>query len=292
MHPNPTNVEDRRLAEFTDQEIAELLRQDGFGQIVPRPGQDRIPAISGERPPDSQPYIDVFVHSRVQAKRLGMGLSVSDRGKAVATFRYVHVELMETLAQWTPTSPEMEVKLMLGEHIWDAAQNADALGKRTRELRLPLQHSLKPVDAYVHLLEEIRQERDTSRRLSGLYDAILPGLDARYHAYLEQNRRAPRRADGAYPRASPQHECPYDQAEPGACAELPALGNVDRGWIEAMKTAGISDPDARILDGSSDPGRFRCEPVRSRTDPGRAVCRQGALDRMRQLSRRASGTGG
>jgi hypothetical protein len=56
---------------------------------------------------------------------------------------------METLAQWTPTSPEMEVKLMLGEHIWDAAQNADALGKRTRELRLPLQHSLRPVDAYV-----------------------------------------------------------------------------------------------------------------------------------------------
>jgi len=37
VHPNPTNVEDRRLAEFTDQEIGELLRQDGFGHIVPRP---------------------------------------------------------------------------------------------------------------------------------------------------------------------------------------------------------------------------------------------------------------
>ena len=38
VHTDPTtNVDDRRLAEFTDQEIAELLRKDGFGQIVPRP---------------------------------------------------------------------------------------------------------------------------------------------------------------------------------------------------------------------------------------------------------------
>ena len=41
------NVEDRRLAEFTEQEIAELLRQEGFGSLVgtpsgsPSPGRDR-----------------------------------------------------------------------------------------------------------------------------------------------------------------------------------------------------------------------------------------------------------
>ncbi len=33
-HQSPTNVEDRRLAEFSDNEIAELLRQDGFGAVV------------------------------------------------------------------------------------------------------------------------------------------------------------------------------------------------------------------------------------------------------------------
>ena len=36
VHATPTNVDDRRLAEFSEQEIAELLRQDGFGSIVPR----------------------------------------------------------------------------------------------------------------------------------------------------------------------------------------------------------------------------------------------------------------
>lgn len=34
-HSSPTNIDDRRLAEFSEKEIAELLRQDGFGAIVP-----------------------------------------------------------------------------------------------------------------------------------------------------------------------------------------------------------------------------------------------------------------
>jgi len=36
IHEAPPNVDDRRLAEFSEKEIAELLRQDGFGAIVPR----------------------------------------------------------------------------------------------------------------------------------------------------------------------------------------------------------------------------------------------------------------
>lgn len=36
VHSTPANIDDRRLAEFSEQEIAELLRQDGFGAIVPR----------------------------------------------------------------------------------------------------------------------------------------------------------------------------------------------------------------------------------------------------------------
>jgi uncharacterized ferritin-like protein (DUF455 family) len=33
---SPTNVDDRRLAEFSEQEIADLLRRDGFGALVPQ----------------------------------------------------------------------------------------------------------------------------------------------------------------------------------------------------------------------------------------------------------------
>lgn len=164
-----------------------------------------------------------------------MGLSVTDRSRAVATFRYIHVEMMETLAQWTPTSPEMEVKLMLGEHIWDVAQNADALGKRTRELRLPLQHSIKPVESYAGLLAEIRNEKDTARRLGSFYDVLLPGLAARYRAYLEQTDTLMDE-----PTVRVLHQVQDAQSKMvkqcrGLRTDFPALGNVDAGWLAALK---------------------------------------------------------
>ena len=115
-----------------------------------------------------------------------MSLSVKDRGYAVATHRYILVKLMETLASWVPTTPEMEVKLLFGSHVWDVAQHADALGKRTHELRLPLQHSLAPNAAYGDLLDEVAAVTDTRKRIASMYDVVLPALDARYREYLAE----------------------------------------------------------------------------------------------------------
>lgn len=115
-----------------------------------------------------------------------MLLTVKQRGQFVATMRYVQVWLMETLAAWVPTTPEMEVKLIFGEHIWDVAQHADALGKRTFELRMPLQHSLRPVDSYAALLAELAAIKPTPQRLATVYDVLLPALATRYRRYLDQ----------------------------------------------------------------------------------------------------------
>ena len=111
-------------------------------------------------------------------------LSVRERGETVATLRWIHVRLMETIASWVPTTPEMEVKLLFGAHIWDVAQHADALGKRTYELRMPLQHSLQPAEPYQALLAEVARVKDTGERLASFYDGILPALAARYADYL------------------------------------------------------------------------------------------------------------
>lgn len=114
-----------------------------------------------------------------------MGLSVENRARAIATFRFVEVRLMEVVAAWTPTTPEMEVKVMFGRHIWDFAQHADALGKRTFELRLPEQHSMRPSEEYVELIESISRIGETAERIGALYYAILPGLERRYQRYLQ-----------------------------------------------------------------------------------------------------------
>ncbi len=113
-------------------------------------------------------------------------ITVGERCQAIATFRFVSVWLMETVARWTPTTPEMEAKVMFGRHIWDFAQMADALGKRTFELRQPMHFTLRPVDSYSALLQEISEAASTENRVSAVYQDILPSLVERYNDYRQQ----------------------------------------------------------------------------------------------------------
>lgn len=118
-----------------------------------------------------------------------MSFSVRERGETVATLRWIHVRLMETIASWIPTTPEMEIKLLFGTHVWDLAQHADALGKRTYELRMPLQHSQAPVATYEEWLANFSAIEDSSGRLSCFYEVVLPSLFKRYAHYLGQTDR-------------------------------------------------------------------------------------------------------
>jgi len=115
-----------------------------------------------------------------------MYLNVRGRGDHIATFRWIEVRVMEMLAAWVPTTPEMEVKIVFGGHIWDVAQHADALGKRTHELRLPLHATLAPSPGYVDFLADIAGTTETSRRIAAFYDCLLPALDQHFRDYLNQ----------------------------------------------------------------------------------------------------------
>ena len=113
-----------------------------------------------------------------------MGYSVRQRSECVGTFRWVEVQMMEMLAGWVPTTPEMEVKILFGRHVWDCAQHADALGKRAFELRAPLHFSLPAIQAYRGFLGEIAALEATGDRLGAFYGAVCPDMSERYRAYL------------------------------------------------------------------------------------------------------------
>ncbi|MEO8441613.1 MAG: hypothetical protein ABI547_03950 [Betaproteobacteria bacterium] len=148
---------------------------------------------------------------------------------------------METLAAWVPTAPEMEVKLLLGEHIWDVAQHADALGKRTFELRMPLQHSLRPIDAYAQMLAEVAKITPSPQRLAAIYDVILPGVSSRYRCYLNETDSL---ADAPTVRILERHLADIERMV-GACRELwrelPALKFDDPAWVDAMRKREAAD---------------------------------------------------
>jgi hypothetical protein len=164
-----------------------------------------------------------------------MYLNVKQRGDHVATFRWIEVRLMEMLAAWVPTTPEMEVKLVFGAHVWDTAQHADALGKRTNELRLPLHDSLEPARGYVDLLADVGRTTDTSKRIAAFYDCLLPGLERRFRQYIGRvdtlldgpTVRIVERISGEMARMTADCRALLE--------EVPAVKLMDRHWLEALR---------------------------------------------------------
>ena len=115
-----------------------------------------------------------------------MSLDVRARADAIATFRFISVYCMETLARWVPTTPELEVKVLFGRHLWDFAQHADAFGKRTAELRLGPQVSRAPTSAFRGVLERAAAVSDTKQRVDGFYGGLMPAIETLYRTYLAE----------------------------------------------------------------------------------------------------------
>jgi hypothetical protein len=113
-------------------------------------------------------------------------LNVKQRAAAVGTLRYVSVFLMETLSSWIPATPEMEVKMLLSRHVWRMAQQADRLGRRSRELRAPLHYSRHPQPAFADALRQLAALSDTIDRVDGFHVVALPILAEQYRAYLAE----------------------------------------------------------------------------------------------------------
>ncbi len=114
-----------------------------------------------------------------------MALTIREKADTVGALRHVSVVAMETLARWIPTTPELEAKICFGRHVWEFAQHADLLGKRTAELRAAPNFSNPPVAAFAELLAEVPAATATADRVSHFYEGFVPDLARRYRAYLD-----------------------------------------------------------------------------------------------------------
>lgn len=114
-----------------------------------------------------------------------MALTVRERADTIGTLRHLSVFAMETLARWVPTTPDLEAKILFGRHLWEFAQHADGLGRRTHELRAALHYSPAPTAPYQAALDAWRGLVATGERVSTCYESFIPDLVRRYREYLE-----------------------------------------------------------------------------------------------------------
>ncbi len=125
--------------------------------------------------------------ARDPARELAGWLGVEATARRVRHYRYAEERMMRTLAGWIALTPELDVKLLLGRHVWDCAQHADLWGKRLPELRAPAQVSEPPNDAFVRFMDALESREkwgETLERLTGIYRVLKPHLAETYARHL------------------------------------------------------------------------------------------------------------
>ena len=115
--------------------------------------------------------------------------SADESARLIRHYRYAVERMMRILGGWIALTPELSAKLLMGRHVWDNAQHADALGKRLPELRSLAQVS-EPASpafaAFMNAIEEPERPGQTIERLVGVYRVLKPHLLASYEDELRR----------------------------------------------------------------------------------------------------------
>jgi hypothetical protein len=113
--------------------------------------------------------------------------SVAESARLIRHHRYAAERMMRILGGWIALTPEISAKLLMGRHVWDNAQHADALGRRLPELRAQA-HASEPASeafvAFIDAIEEAERPEQTVERLVGIYRVLKPHLLASYAVHL------------------------------------------------------------------------------------------------------------
>ncbi len=112
-------------------------------------------------------------------RRLAGELLVTSNAQALAAFRYLERETFRLLGGWMAITPEWDVKLATGKHVWEGAQHAERLGRRLVELRAPARGTRVPA-ALRDLIQAADRSTDTLDRLVAVYRVVKPYLATAY----------------------------------------------------------------------------------------------------------------
>jgi hypothetical protein len=95
--------------------------------------------------------------------------------------------MMRMLGGWIALTPELDVKLLFGRHVWDCAQHADLWGRRLPELRAAAQQSEPANEGVVALLDLVQGTEGpehTVERVTAVYRVLKPHAATVYERHL------------------------------------------------------------------------------------------------------------
>jgi hypothetical protein len=113
--------------------------------------------------------------------------SADESARLIRNYRYAVERMMRILGGWIALTPELSAKLLMGRHVWDNAQHADAFGRRLPELRAQAHVSEPANEAFVAVMDAIEEPElpgQTVERVVGVYGVLKPHLLASYEEHL------------------------------------------------------------------------------------------------------------
>src|SRR5574338_217287 len=116
----------------------------------------------------------------VDRREFGGRFTVRENSQRLANYRYLEVQLMEMIAGWCHTTPQLAVKATFGYHVYDHAQAAELLGERLEQLRSTRDSQEPGTDEFARLCETTWKLDDTVARLTAVYRVLEPHLVSSY----------------------------------------------------------------------------------------------------------------
>src|SRR5690349_4266100 len=116
----------------------------------------------------------------VDRREFGGRFNVKENAQRLANYRYLEVQLMEMLAGWSHTTPQLAYKATFGYHVYDHAQAADMLGERLEQLRSGRYREEPATDEFARLCERVWKLESPLDRLVAVYRVLEPHLVSTY----------------------------------------------------------------------------------------------------------------
>ena len=165
----------------------------------------------------------------VDRREFGGRFSVRENSQRLANYRYLELQLMEMIAGWCHTTPQIASKATFGYHVYDHAQSADLLGERLEQLRSTRDSQEPGTDEFARLCETVWKLEDTVGRLTAVYRVLEPHLVSSYVYH----------ADATDPLA--------DTPTVRLLRQLAAMGQSHVAWGQAVLETLTRDPEKRRL---------------------------------------------
>jgi hypothetical protein len=105
---------------------------------------------------------------------------VIENSERLANYRFLEEQLMEMIAGWSQTTPQLAFKATFGYHVFDHAEAATMLGERLEQLKSGGGKGRAATDEFVKLCEYVWNLESVVDRLVSVYRVLEPHLVSTY----------------------------------------------------------------------------------------------------------------